>query len=306
MKSILTGKSGVQVLSRINSADVAANWQKSLSIDVGEDFKRMGFVDYLQCDVTGFRYYSPSEAAGEAALYEQLEKFDWYYMKDKWEFSAALALLEAGEPVLEVGVGEGNFLLKARNAGFDVQGVELNPKGAGRARELGFEIYENTLQELRSIKESKYAAICSFQVLEHVPDPRHFLEGMIALLRPRGRLIISVPNAKVMREIDPNNQDLLNQPPHHMGHWDESVFRSLERILPLKVISVHHEPLADYHITWFVTGYLRKFLSPLGKSISRLLVNRYTTLPITLLVRAGFKKFIPGHTLLVELEYCQT
>lgn len=303
MISILTSNDDARILTRLNPMDVAEQWQKSLAIDVGDDFRRLDSIEYLQCSVTGFRWYSPPAAAGGGALYEQLEKFDWYYMQEKWEFSLALDLLKGGDSVLEVGVGEGHFLRAARNHGVTVQGVELNPKGAERARVLGFQVHERTLKELSNQISERFDAICSFQVLEHVPDPRDFLQGMITMLRPGGRLILSVPNAAVMRKIDSNNQDLLNQPPHHMGHWDEGNFRALERLFPIKVKSVHREPMASYHIGWMVTGYLRNLLSPLGETIPRLLVNRYSTLPLQWLMRAGFRKFFPGHTLLVELEY---
>lgn len=303
MISILTGNDDARVLTRLNSMDVAEQWQKILSIDVGDDFRRLGSIEYLQCSVTGFRWYTPPEAAGKGALYEQLEKFEWYYMPEKWEFSLALHLLKGADSILEVGVGEGHFLRAARKHGFAVEGVELNPKGAKRARALGCQVYERTLKELSDQISERFDAICSFQVLEHVPDPREFLQGMIGMLRPGGRLILSVPNAAVMRKIDPNNQDFLNQPPHHMGHWDEGNFRALERLLPLKVKSVHREPLADYHIGWMVNSYLRNLMAPLDETILRLLVNRYSTLPLQWILRAGLRKFFPGHTLLVELEY---
>jgi SAM-dependent methyltransferase len=170
-------------------------------------------------------------------------------------------------------------------------------------RSLGFAVHQLMLHDLSETTSERFDAICSFQVLEHVSNPREFLDGMIGVLRPGGTIILSVPNAAVMRKIDPDNQDLLNQPPHHMGHWDEDALRALERLLPLKVRSVHREPLASYHIGWMVNGYLRGLLSPLGKTTSRLLVNRYSTLPLQWLMRAGMSRFFPGHTLLVEFQY---
>lgn len=303
MKSILTRNNDARVIARLDSADIAKKWQESLSIDVGENFKNLGKIEYLECDVTGFRWYSPSHAAGGPKLYEQLEKFDWYYMREKWEFTLALKLLEGVKTVLEIGVGEGNFLRSARSSGFHIQGVELNPKGAERARYLGFEVHEKMLDDLGKNIGDRFDAICSFQVLEHVPDPFTFIQGMIGLLRPGGKIILSVPNAGVMRKIDPKNYDLLNQPPHHMGHWDENVFRSLEQLLPLKLRSVHKEPLASYHIGWMVNGFLRNKLSFLGKTIPRFLINRFTTLPLQWAMRAGLSRLFPGHTLLVEFEY---
>lgn len=303
MISILTRTDDARLITRLDTNEIADRWQKVLAIDIGDDFRRLGYIEYLECNLTGFRWYSPPQAAGGATLYEQLERFDWYYMSDKWEFSKALSLLTGCTSVLEVGVGEGYFLRAAREFGFDVQGVELNPKAAGRARALGFQVHELTLHELSNRIIDRFDAICSFQTLEHVPDPRVFLEGMMSMLRPGGKLILSVPNAAVMRKIDPQNKDLLNQPPHHMGHWDEGVFRALERLFPLKVRSVHKEPLASYHIGWMLNGYLRNRLSLLGETISCFLINRYSTLPLQLLMRAGLRRFFPGHTLLVEFEY---
>lgn len=302
--SILTGnRNNVHRLSQQNPREISKKWQKSLGIDVGESFRELDLIEYWECKQTGFRWYTPPQAAGDGNLYAQLEKFDWYYMPNKWEFSKALNILENTSSILEVGVGEGHFLQAAKSRGFSIEGVELNPKGAERARNLGFQVYEMMLNELSEQIDQRFDAICSFQVLEHVPNPREFLEGMIGLLKPGGKLVLSVPNAAVMRKIDPHNQDLLNQPPHHMGHWDKRVFRSLEQIFPIQVKSVHYEPLASYHVTWMVNGYLRGLLSPFGKTIPRLLVNRYSTLPLQWLLLGGARKFFPGHTLLVELEY---
>ena len=58
-----------------------------------------------------FAFYTPSELAGSASLYEQLQKFDWYYMPEKWEFRQALSWIQAEHGVrrlLEVG-GRGFF-----------------------------------------------------------------------------------------------------------------------------------------------------------------------------------------------------
>lgn len=305
MISVLTGKDDSILLVKLDVKEISEKWQNSLGVDVGCTFRNLAAIEYWKCPTTGFCWYAPAAAAGGGELYEQLEKFDWYYMEDKWEFSAALDLLNDASAVLEVGVGEGHFLQAARNRGYWIQGVELNPQGAARARAMDFEIHELMLDELKEKTDERFDAICAFQVLEHVPDPRQFLEGMIGMLKPGGKMVLSVPNAAVMRKIDPHNQDLLNQPPHHMGHWDENVFRALEHFLPVKVRSAYREPLATYHVGWIVTGYLRNFLSPLGKTVSRLFVNRYSTLPLQWLVRAGFRKYLPGHTLLVELEYLQ-
>ena len=283
--------------------EISEKWHDGMGIDVGDRFRSLTTIECWQCNDTGFRWYEPPEAAGGGELYSQLEKFDWYYMPEKWEFSAVCNLLAKDDRVLEVGVGFGFFLEACRLKNITVSGVELSSSAAERAREKGFEIFEENLDELAErIGSNHFDVICSFQVLEHVSQPREFLEGMLRNLKVGGRLILSVPNAAVMRRIDPDNQNLLNQPPHHMGQWDENVFRSLQTVIPVRLKSIHREPLASYHVAWIVNGYLRNFFSPLGETLPRLLVNRYSTLPLQWILKAGPRKFLPGHTLLVELE----
>lgn len=299
--SILSGKSA-RLVDTFDAQKIADDWIQVLHVDVGDQFRQLGIIELWECQETGLRFYSPANAAGGENLYTQLETFSWYYMADKWEFQETLSMLPRASNLLEVGVGNGHFLQVAKERGHNCCGLELNSNAAMRVRELGFEIYENSLDELANHYQSCFDVICSFQVLEHVTSPLEFLEGMIALLRPGGRLILSVPNAAVMRRIDPANRGLLNQPPHHMSHWDANVFRSLEGILPVELKSIRRESLAPYHVTWMVNGYLRNALRFTGSNISRLLVNRFTTLPIQLVLRAGLKDFLPGHTILVELE----
>jgi 2-polyprenyl-3-methyl-5-hydroxy-6-metoxy-1,4-benzoquinol methylase len=303
LKSPLTGKSDIELLKTLSPVTIAEQWRKSMGIELGERFGALSAIEYWHCKSTGLFWYHPPESAGEGELYSELENFDWYYTPDKWEFQKALALMDLKSRILEVGVGEGHFLRAAKDKGHEPVGVELNRKAAMRVKNQGFEVYELPLEELDKHVAEPFDEVCSFQVLEHVANPREFIEGMLRVLRPEGKLLLSVPDATFFRRIDPENKNILNQPPHHMSHWDEDVFRSLEDVMPVQVISVHHEPLASYHVGWAITGYFRGLLSRLDDRLLRILVNRYTTFPIKWLMLAGVRKWFSGHTLLVELVY---
>jgi SAM-dependent methyltransferase len=302
MKSILNKKFEAIFIKSINPKEIVKKWKNIMGIELSDEFKNLNSIDYFKCPNTGFGWYEPKEAAGASSLYQQLEKFEWYYMKEKWEFTMALNLINQQSKILEVGAGEGYFLRLAVKKNHIVHGIELNPKRIANMRSLGFEIKELTMDKLKEKTNELYNVICAFQVLEHISNPLEFISDMICLLNPGGKIILSVPNAAVMKKIDPDNEDLLNQPPHHMGHWDKDVFYALEKLLPFKVKSFHYEPLASYHIAWMTTQYLRNKTLFMGKFFSRLLVNRYTTLPLRFFLHLGIKKYLPGHTLLVELE----
>ena len=303
MLSPLTGTDNVSLVTISDPRKIATLWRDGMKIQVGSDFEKIPKIELWKCHDTGLCWYEPSEAAGVGELYSQLENFEWYYIPDKWEFEFARKLVTHSVTALEVGVGFGHFLETCRTNGADIMGLELNPSAASRVRERGFKIFEEGLDQLADrIGEERFDSIFSFQVLEHVAAPRQFLEGMLRNLKVGGRIVISVPNASIMRRIDPDNRDILNQPPHHMSHWDVNVFKSLENYMPVKLRSAHQEPLAAYHVNWVVKSYLRNRFAFLGSSLNKILFNRVSLFPVHELMRLGFRKWFPGHTLLVELE----
>ncbi len=278
---------------------VAQRWLAELGIEVGSEFTNLPEIRHWLCQNCGFSWYTPETAAAGPELYSQLERFPWYYMTDKWEFRQALKFLAPGDKVLEVGAGAGHFLLLAQYHGCTVAGVELNPKAAAKATAAGFSIWQEDLATLAEMQAGSFSAVCCFQVLEHVVRPLEFISNMLALLQPGGLLMISVPNAKVLRRIDPNFSNLLDQPPHHISHWDAGVFQSLEQILPVKLRLIEYEPLQPYHVRWFTTSFLRR---PFGAWLRRILINRITTLPVTIPLHLGLRKYFRGHTLFVGFE----
>ena len=304
MNSPLTGRQSCTLLKTVNVDYIAKRWQDEFAIHWRPNVQN-GLIEYWLDESTGLCFYSPASMAGAAPLYAQLQCFPWYYMENKWEFENALKYLKAlpiRSRVLEIGVGQGAFLSKALRDGLRISGMELNPAGAKAAKEKGFTIIEKDMATLYAEDPSPWDAICAFQVLEHLPYPRIFLDQAISLLKPGGLLILSVPNAEVARKLDPERNDLLDQPPHHMSHWDEGVFRSLESFLALKLIRVEFEPLAPYHISWTVSSWSQRLRRQAGEVIGKVILNRLSIPVVESTLKMGLRSFVRGHTLLVCFE----
>jgi SAM-dependent methyltransferase len=304
MKSPLTGFDNCTVVKSLDPLTISKRWDSELGILWKPPCEIHSLLYWRDAD-TGLYFYSPSDVAGDSDLYSQLQSFPWYYMDEKWEFDAALRLLQSlpsGSRVLEIGVGQGAFLEKAQRAGLQICGMELNPAGAQAARDKGFKIVEKDMAALHEEDPTLWDAICAFQVLEHLPEPRIFLDQAIALLKPGGLLILSVPNAAIARQLDPERNDLLDQPPHHMSHWDEGVFRCLESFLPLKLMDVAFEPLATYHIGWFVGSWAKRLRRQIGQFGGKLILNRATMPFLQKVLALGLRQLVRGHTLFVCFE----
>jgi len=107
------------------------------------------------------------------------------------------ALRECGEsgPLLDVGCGGGLFLRLARERGLRVMGLDFSFDAAHAAWSVnGAPAICASLSSAQFARES-CAAVTMFHVLEHLYQPRDYLQAAHELLRPRGRLIIQVPNA---------------------------------------------------------------------------------------------------------------
>ena len=98
-----------------------------------------------------------------------------------------------GQRLLDIGCGNGFFLLRAREAGWLVQGVDLDPEAVTVARQHGLNVSEGTVRLLDG-EASCFDSITLSHVIEHVYDPRHLLKAIHRLLKPGGVVYIDTPN----------------------------------------------------------------------------------------------------------------
>lgn len=173
-----------------------------------------------------------------------------------WNFARALAVLRSGTPgrLLDVGCAEGLFLELARHADYEVTGLDFNPELVRMARErLGVgSIYPSAVEEVgKRFPEAQFDVITIFEVLEHVADPCGTLRSIQRVLKPGGRLLLSVPgNRRWPLLFDPE----ADTPPHHLTLWTEMALRRLLERADFRVHTIHAKPLGPddlgIHLKW--------------------------------------------------------
>ncbi len=97
--------------------------------------------------------------------------------------------------ILDVGCGTGKDLRSLRERGWDAYGVEFSPVAVEYAkRKYGLNV---TLGDLASARyESKFFDVVFFNhSLEHMYDPLEILREAHRILKPKGLLVIHIPNA---------------------------------------------------------------------------------------------------------------
>lgn len=101
---------------------------------------------------------------------------------------------QTGRRLLEVGCAAGDLLAIAARRGWNVQGIEISPEPARRARlEHGVPVETGTLEE-KGPGLGRFDVAIATDVIEHVPAPGEFLSAMRNVLRPGGQAIIETPN----------------------------------------------------------------------------------------------------------------
>jgi SAM-dependent methyltransferase len=133
-----------------------------------------------------------------------------------------------GGALLEVGCAQGLFLQRAKERGFEVTGVEATPLHVAHARELGVDVREGFLEDLK-LGSGSFDIACLFHVLEHVVAPVDLLREVRRVLAPGGVLFVEVPNADSAMARDKGVRWPFLDPANHPLHFSPlSLRRALE------------------------------------------------------------------------------
>jgi len=97
--------------------------------------------------------------------------------------------------LLEIGPSWGGFCHLAKNAGFDVEAIEMDPECCRFMNDVvGVSAFQG--DEIHDILENRppYDVIALWHVVEHLPNPWDVLEAISRKLNPGGIVVIAAPN----------------------------------------------------------------------------------------------------------------
>ncbi|GJL77303.1 MAG: hypothetical protein NPINA01_02920 [Nitrospinaceae bacterium] len=202
-------------------------------------------------------YYSYQEMSGHqevnAGLYERIARYirtqtyqDHYLPVSKknmnlldricMKASALLGGFRFGSPlppqnggrILDVGCGDGFFLRSVKNIGWEVHGIELSGEAVHRAKNMGMaQVTQGTLDNA-SYPENYFDVIRFWSVLEHVHDPETTLSKVNRFLKPKGLLVLQVPNYRSIAARGTGPRWSAWDVPRHLYHFS---YRSLKTLL---------------------------------------------------------------------------
>lgn len=111
-----------------------------------------------------------------------------------------IRLLVTDSPILDIGCGEGR-LLEGMRDWISKTGIDIDAKRIERAKERCPTITFHACDFSEWETDVRYKTIISTDVIEHVDNPMAFLKRCHELLKKRGKLILTTPNALALHKL---------------------------------------------------------------------------------------------------------
>lgn len=213
------------------------------------------YAPLIQCRRCGLVCTDPDLAPSPAAEFYDQGYFTERnaYLDETDAFNAAfvqlLDLAQARKPggrLVDIGCGPGLLLSLARQRGYAVRGCDISPWAAQYARDRGLDVWTGDLQSARYPSDCFDVAIVN-HTLEHVPEPRQFLEEVRRILAPGGVAIVGVPNFGSLMSSLMRARWAGLLPDQHLWHFTPKTLGLLLQRAGYEVAQISVEPYIHRH-----------------------------------------------------------
>jgi 2-polyprenyl-3-methyl-5-hydroxy-6-metoxy-1,4-benzoquinol methylase len=176
-----------------------------------------------------------------------------YTLQNKVKNVKRVSGLDKGT-LLDIGCGTGAFLHAVQTAGWQVTGLEPDSGARSLAYQLhGLQVKDN--EHLNSLPAGEYDVITLWHVLEHIHDLHGYLEQIVRLLKPKGTVIIAVPNYTSKDATHYNDHWAAYDVPRHLYHFTPKSMAHLAGIHQLKVVAIQPMWLDAFYIALLSEQY---------------------------------------------------
>jgi ubiquinone/menaquinone biosynthesis C-methylase UbiE len=219
-----------------------------------------------------------SHTDGKRSLFEKVYHFiKSIAVKNKVKLINAKS--EKGK-LLDIGAGTGDFLVAAKNDGWQTLGIEPNVKAKTIAINKGVYFADN----LSDLESYSFDVITLWHVLEHVPNLEEYLKELKRLLKPSGKIIIAVPNFKSFDANFYGRHWAAYDVPRHIWHFSKTSIDKLFAEKQMKLVEVLPMKLDGFYVSLlsekYKTGsmnFVRAFFVGLKSNLSGKKTKEYSS-----------------------------
>lgn len=174
--------------------------------------------------------------------------------------------------LLDVGCGTGDFLQTAIENNWVVSGIEPNEQ----AREIANKKTNNSvfeIDQLLKFEASSFDVITLWHVLEHLPNLEDHIAIFKTLLKPKGTLIIAVPNYKSYDAKYYKEFWAAYDVPRHLWHFNRDSITSLVSNFDFDVVKTTPMWFDAFYVSMLSEKYKNGKMNPIKGFCIGLLSN---------------------------------
>ena len=186
--------------------------------------------------------------------------------------------LPVGGTVLDIGCGDGETLEAFRALGFQVLGVDPDPRSRARAAERDLTVLDGTAERLpAAIDCRRFDLAIMTHALEHCLDPARALANLAAVTAPSGWTYVEVPNAGCLHFRTFLQCSEMFDAPRHLWFFTPAALEQSARGAGLRVREWRHAGYTRYfHASW--RTWEREIHARLRRHSPRLITRDHTRL----------------------------
>lgn len=219
------------------------------------------------------RYYESEDYISHTDAKRSLFEKAYHFIKNialKNKLSLINDLQKSKGNLLDIGAGTGDFLLVAKQNGWNAIGIEPSEKAKAIAQQKGVELKSN----LSEFQDHSFDLITMWHVLEHVPNLENQIKELQRLLKPNGSIVIAVPNFKSFDADYYKEFWAAYDVPRHLWHFSKTAIQKLflaenlelQKVLPMKFDSFYVSLLSEKYKTGKM-NYIKVFFIGLRSNI---------------------------------------
>ncbi|GIV27183.1 MAG: methyltransferase [Bacteroidia bacterium] len=158
--------------------------------------------------------------------------------------------------ILDYGCGTGYFLEACNKNKFTTYGIEINEK----AREIARSKNQNIFKDIKEIKDVKFDIITLWHVLEHLYEPKEYINTFYNLLNKNGYLLLALPNKNSYDGQYYKNYWAGYDVPRHLFHFTKKDIQNLIS-KKFKIIDIHPMYFDSFYVSILSEKYKKTNLA---------------------------------------------
>ncbi|MGA0560783.1 methyltransferase domain-containing protein [Larkinella sp. VNQ87] len=219
------------------------------------------------CSKCGFKATNPRPAEAEIGHYYQSDEYishsdtrqgivsQLYHTVRSITLRQKVKLITSLSPskgsLLDIGCGSGYFLSASRNAGWEVMGTEPDINARQQAEERTKTGLKKSIHEIAD--EQLFDVITLWHVLEHIHDLTESLDWIGAHTRPKGHLLVAVPNYHSWDARHYKSLWAAYDVPRHLYHFSSDSMKALLKRYGFEVIQQRPMPFDAFYVNMLST-----------------------------------------------------